>query len=93
MGEFIYMVCLQHIVVTVISCYGWVLRCGLFTAYKLWKYADPIGAIVICIYILVSWFIMGCGEFVLLIVSFNNFSMHFFHSIFLVVFYYSSFSV
>jgi len=34
----------------------------LFAAYKVWKYADPIGAIVICIYILVSWFHMGCGE-------------------------------
>jgi len=43
----------------------------LFTAYKLWKYADPIGAIVICIYILVSWFHMGCGKFVLLISLFQ----------------------
>jgi len=34
----------------------------LVTAYKLWKYADPIGAILICIYILVSWFHMGCGK-------------------------------
>ena len=40
-----------------------VLLCGWFTAYKVWKYADPIGAILICIYILVSWFHMGCGKF------------------------------
>jgi len=33
-----------------------------YAAYKLWKYADPIGAILICIYILVSWFHMGCSK-------------------------------
>jgi len=38
----------------------------MFAAYKLWKYADPIGAVLICIYILVSWFHMGCGELALI---------------------------
>lgn len=34
------------------------LICGLI-GYRLWKYADPIGAIVISIYIIVSWIMMG----------------------------------
>ena len=33
-----------------------------FTGYKLWPYADPIGAILISIYIIISWFLAGYGE-------------------------------
>jgi len=37
------------------------LACGLI-AFKLWKYADPIGAILISIYIIVSWFRTGSEQ-------------------------------
>ena len=30
---------------------------------KVWCYADPIGAIIISIYILGSWFVTGWGEY------------------------------
>lgn len=34
------------------------LACG-YLGYKVWNYADPIGAIVICLYIIISWFMTG----------------------------------
>ena len=34
-----------------------------FAGAKYWKYADPIGAIVISIYIIISWFITGIGKY------------------------------
>lgn len=37
--------------------------CFVVSGYKLWKYADSIGAVLIGIYIIVSWFFMGWREF------------------------------
>lgn len=41
------------------------LVCGLI-GYRLWKYADPLGAIIISIYIIISWFMMGQEQIKLL---------------------------
>jgi len=30
---------------------------------RLWKYVDPIGAILISVYIIVNWFITAKGKF------------------------------
>ena len=34
----------------------------LLLGYRVWAYADPIGAILISIYIMGSWFVTGWGE-------------------------------
>lgn len=31
--------------------------------YKVWKYCDPIGAILIAIYIIVNWFMTANGKY------------------------------
>lgn len=41
------------------------LACGLI-GYRVWKYADPIGAIIISAYIIISWYRMGKDQVKLL---------------------------
>jgi len=45
------------------------MRCCL--GHRLWKYADSIGAILISIYIIFSWFKAGWGKFVYLVISYT----------------------
>ena len=45
-----------------------------FLGYRVWSFADPIGAIVISLYIIFSWFATGYGEYSEVIVLFLSIS-------------------